>query len=944
MPTDLSQIDAVKLRFTDLGRTISDVSRKNEESIDNLIYGIAEGLEGVFRGLSDDENFNKIREAFTFSDKYANEVAQKVNSIMVILDAGYAETDMLAGSLKDDFDDMSQIIRDQVEAIENMQSSPGGVEEEKSSSFFSVLKAAGQKIGAPISRMASKEVKGVKFYVNQALGKLHLAGGIGAGIIAWSMWSYQERDRKEREAAELRNIIVSMTDGASKDVANSATRHLGNVQEAMQKFIGVNKQEYQTVLQTFASGGSKITEIMGQSSASIKLVSDKILHTALALDKMMEVPAGSSAQMMNQVMSNFGQNIEEAEKTTIRLVMAGKESGIGTQQFIQNVMKSADSLKDYGYGIDEIINFTEVMQERFEGIGVPRHFAGRQIALGMQQMAQGFANMSDSMKVIFGERKGLGRGLEARQAFMEQFKTDASQGNTGKMEEDIRVAMEIAREQYGGDEVSIRRFLESFAGFHGAKQIYELGTMIEDGTLDRGSKEYKEGMKLLEESFKDEQDKMSDIQRNMNKLMKGMEKVGGAVLTLVGNTMSNLIAIFKTGFAFFENLFSGNDSDKMDRIYRNLDQFMTDIGISNEKAVDRLMDGFGDMGNVMVSMGKDALGDAVQNMKRAMDLDLDKEVGLSRPSDMGSAVPMTRVITVPQQSGGSAVAIAPEDYELSSDYAASQTEGAGYWTGAWAGGTIEIINKGVAPDGGIDLAIVGSCPRCGLMYESDGTENLGVVDLASMGFSNKDVEAAARMVESELNGGTKDFSPAKKKEAEMILWTAINRMSGMGGEHFGKGGGKAETLEESITGGYGYGKQGEIGEGKNKGKMRPFATRRNATNTSREFVRSMLGSRRSDPTRGATHFIHDTHGKGYSGKALPHMARSGTMTAAYGRGNDTAMFFSMKKDAPEYTGSSMLLSALKKSYTRVTGPSTKSESVGQDFEDWSTSSEMSVGF
>jgi len=375
--------------------------------------------------------------------------------------------------------------------------------------------------------------------------------------------------------------------------------------------------------------------------------------------------------------------------------MAGQESGIGTQQFIQNVLNSANSLKDYGYGINEIIDFTDVMQKRFEGIGVPRHFAGRQIALGMQQMAQGFANMSDSMKVVFGERKGLGKGIEARQAFMEQFRYDSAAGNNSKMKDDIRIAMELAKEQYGDNEVMIRRFFESFAGFQGAEMIYKLGKMLESGEINESSKEYKDGMKLLEESFKNERDKMGDIQRNMNKLMAGMEKVGRGVLTLVGNAIANLIAMFKTGFSYVESLFGGSSDDELKKIYRNLEDFMMGINASNEKAMNTLLDGFSDMGRSMSDMGKDALGSAMRNIRSAIELDLDRELGIARPDDMGAAVPMTRVITVPQQSGGHAVAVGPDDYELSPEYASSVDGEKGYWTGAWSGGTIEIINIGI---------------------------------------------------------------------------------------------------------------------------------------------------------------------------------------------------------------------------------------------------------
>jgi hypothetical protein len=397
---------------------------------------------------------------------------------------------------------------------------------------------------------AKNQVTGIGTGIMGLIAQTPIAGG----LFGLMLWGQMNRDRIAAETGEIVNIAVA----AGGKLTQSATGFLGSFQQQAEHYFGINRQEVQGVLKTFVDAGVSIEDILKKQKDSLGLVGHDIMTLTLGIDRHFELANGTSARGVVSLMQDYGMSVEKAGDLYERLAFAGSRSGMGVQNFLNYVQQGAGALRQYGFGVENVAGVILKLQERYEALGVPKQLAGNLAGQAVGQIAQGISSMSAGQQAYYGERLGMGTGLEARMKFRDGMQRMA-QGNVGDTELKLMAEMrKTAMEAAGGDQAQARFFLEQQGmGFEGAKAIMEIGGEVDKG-VKIGDLSLKE-QKALKDAFKTEGQKQSDIQKNIHTMMQGMAQVGEGLLQIVTNFAAIGIVFFKTMPAL---LFGSDDERK----------------------------------------------------------------------------------------------------------------------------------------------------------------------------------------------------------------------------------------------------------------------------------------------------------------------------------------------------------------------------------------------
>lgn len=881
----LEEIDIVRRRFTDFGITLAEMSAKKRELEEETIKSLKDGFGSVLEVLND-ESVKAVSDVSNLYLSYVKDLQSKMSQQNIAMSSAFTGVSDVFSKVKEDF----------AKLIENMESGGvGGVEDETKSGPIS-KKYAKQPKKAGGGYLA-KEIRSTKSIFKGWMGKLKIpqVGSVLAGGIMLMAYGYFEEKRIQAEAGEIKNILVASFGGALDSALNKATRTFSVLQETLQKFYGISKEDTQGVLSAFVEGGVDITHLeLGKIDKDITSVNKNIITQSLALDKMLNIAGGTSAKRMTDLMRDYGMGLSEANESLTKLVFAGKNSGLGTEQFMSNVMGAADALKEFGFSVDEVIDMSVKLQDMYEKIGVPKQFAGREAALGMKQLASGLISLSDDWKALVGEKMGYGKGLVAKQKFMEATSRIA-EGKEGGEEELYNIAgaiTSVALQQGGGDEVRARDFMDRMGlGFKGAQAAFALGMeKLKGRPLSSKDTDQKRNLKILKDSFITEKQKKNQSELMMSQWMKGMSLVGSGILGAVMDLTAYVIAGFRTLIGTMVNLSQGN-LKAQEGLMKKWDEF----NAVSDKNTDKIVRGIELMGDAAKKFGFDAFGDS---LKAAMKVPTGfGGTGAIWKRDGGSpssASPKTMVqlVTVPVPVGS---------VETGSKFGFGGDAPSGMGKD-WVGGGISLKVDSITQKGDIIFGLSGNCPRCGLAFGEGGGYDFNTAggqtalggydipekysDVQGVGkHSALDVYALGRVLQREAGG----YKPGKLQEDHMrsIAWTALNRQRASGGK---------KSITDITTGGAGWGKQGD---------KRAYATTDEIKDRKTlDFARKFLADPGKDPTRGAQSFFHATPGKGL-GKSqgyVPDYALGGvggiTKTLRIG-GKHFATVKSGAQDAPE---------------------------------------------
>lgn len=888
MTVDIQQLETIRYQFTDLGRTLQTLSDKNEELFSDALKSLKEGFQPLAETLS-----SELLKSLSSVSRLQEDMKNQGNSEKL-----HAEF-FIKSSIA--VDHIGKIVID-INSIDKFNELF-----KKSPSDF-LLKVKTDKKGNVTgfgfetkkrpSTYWQKELSNIKSITTGFMNKVYIPspGKVGATILGMIGLGFMDQDRVKAEAGELANVLVEATDASMKKVVASAKKELSDLQENLQKNYGIARQETQGALAALIQGGVKVSDIMRELDVQIAGVDSNLETFTLAMDKMFELSGGTTANRMVQLMADYGKNVDEARESVYKMMMAGKESGIGTMNFLKSVDTAGGTLKKFGFNIDEIVNLSVALQDGFEKMGLPKQFAGKFAAEGLQSIANSVANMSNDMRSFIAVRMGYANelGPEAVMAFdnaVARIKREKG-GSSEELQKIIYTMASIALEQQGGDKLRAKYMLKNFSGFNLKEEGAEAALQLKEA-LDKGDKVQAHRVQAAsEEAFRDafvtEREKTKEFDLQLNEVLKGVAEMGQGILGLTVNALSNLIVTFQALYMRFNDLTIpelltwlatgekpnrggkfAKDEEKVEKAYKEISRL-------NAANIDKIISGWDKFSHGMKGMGENFLGKNLDMLKQAFYLS-SEIAGNERPMDKQLAPPTMQIRTIPiviNAGGGNAKdrqrfgLLSPTDVGNMS--AGEFTDEFG---DSWAGGDLSIISEGVDERGNISLVLVGNCPRCGLKF-GDVSADFTDAETMSLGYSTQDVEALSRVLASETTpkfGGDPYKSDVAKKEATAIGWTVLNRLRDPK-QRYGS------SVYDIATGGKGYGIQGP----------RDYSTVKEATPETTRMAKEILGGKYEDPTKGATHFIHD-YGKAYSygtakggdptkGRPLPKFAETGTNT------------------------------------------------------------------
>jgi hypothetical protein len=895
MIIDIQSLEDVRFQFVELGRAVSDLSKDIKGSVQDVQDSLSKLQRSLDKSI-DSKAVNEISEASADISKITGEYSQAFEEFEMVFD-GF---DGFGDSLKEASEKFGKLSSD-VDKISNQAAAETA---RAAPTIVGTPRKKGKGLGSRKPGLIGKEVKSAKGQLRGLLSKLKVPakGAVAAGAIAWMVYGFQEKDRMRAEAGEAFNIMIAAFDGMSKDMVRKGTKYVSGFQENMQKFFGIAKGEVQAVAKAFTEGGVSIEEMLSGLDKKMGMVGENYLSYSLAVDKMYELAGGTTARRMVKYAEDYGKSMEEAKDTIEKIMFLGQESGLGTQYFVDMVERSGDSLKKMGFDLDSVADLAVAMQEKFDKIGVPKKFAGRQIALGLDQMASGLSNMSEGWQSLIAGKMGYGEGIGGMQRFKEAATRVAEGRSAEELQEFIITTVNTVREMVGGDDVRSRYILEKDIGmgFEGAKLATMITEAVNSGDMLKARKATEKYQKQIRDAFKTERKKTSEFQLNMNKWMKGLSDIGQGMLGLLGSFLTTFIATIKSIPAMFMNIFDKNGAKNNERIAREIEKFSR----NNDKYKELVSRGFGKLTEAGLAMGEDVLGDSFGNIQKAFEFDASAFTGgvqaptMAEPSRSGGVVgtkapelpPSVQLVPIPMsQPGVYGVKGVPEE-----TYASPMAKASAWAKGEmWVGGELNIVSQGVDENGDISVGLVGNCPKCGLEF-GEGFDREDYESKLGAG-QDLELETLTRMLYSE-GGPGKISKKGGREELAGIGYTAMNRL---------KSGRYGESLSDVITSGKGFGKQGS---------KRTYSTARDIKTPAQEkeygkvkkLASDILSGRETNPVGKATHFIHNTFGKGYGkrgaeGKALPAFATNPRMANV--ANIKTARFYARKgkgaQDVPE---------------------------------------------
>lgn len=704
----LTDIDSVVLRFTDLGKTLAEISAQNQTSIQDTTKALQEGFQALSSDVLSSNSFQNLQGSQAILETSVASVTKLFANLLSGASNSFSALSKTSDGVKLQLDEFSKALSEEKARQAKQASHLGGTEAVKSEED----KKKDQKSKLP--KVIQREIGTLKSRGRQGLGKLMIPspGGILGGLIGIMAYGFIEEDRIKKEAGEMKNALEGAADAGIKGIWQKGTAKLSSLQESLQKYSGIAKEESQAVAQTFAQGGVLIEEMSAGVDKSLGRVGSSAVALTLGLDKMFEMSGGTTAQKAVGFMHNYGMNIKDASEMVKDMYLNEQAMKIGAPTFVHNIEAAAEAVKDFGFGIRGVMDIAGKLQESFEKIGLPKQFAGKMAGMGVQQMAQGIANLSNDWKALLGRKMGLqGSGAEVVQGFEEAYtKIKAGTSDEELMRFTI-AAYETAKEATGGDEARMYLMLSQAdkmgMGSYGARSILEIGKEMEKGGAVSALKATTEHAAGLRKSFKTEAEKTGEFQRNMNKWMKGMSEVGQGLLGLVGKFLAHLIITFRMWPEMFGALVTA-DFARLREIQAQAAGAV--VGWKND--IDLLKGGFAKMGSAGKEMFGDVFSSSIGAIESAFTTPFSGELAAPEKKPIGDdRLPIVKPVYIPVAQGAG-------DYAVSMDPAAeAAAEDFARQSGAvWVGGGPILRKIGPDEQGNLKIMLMGNCPRCGLIF------------------------------------------------------------------------------------------------------------------------------------------------------------------------------------------------------------------------------------
>jgi hypothetical protein len=437
---------------------------------------------------------------------------------------------------------------------------------------------------------------------------------LSGGLFGLLLGGIMNTDKIRGETAELVNIARV----TSRDIGDEATKALGAFQQKATHLLGISKGEFQGVYKTFTEAGISFSQVTNTFRKDLGEVGTDLAHLSFGMDKMLKLASGSSAKTMVSLTVDYGLTGKAVGEEYMKLAFAGQKSGIGTQNFINYVMQGAGALRQYGVSVSSVASVLQTIQEKYEQLGMPKQLAGSMAGESLQGIASGLGGMSAGMQSYFGEKMGLGSGLEGRQKFREGMERLGKPGGEEFFENLLKKEYELAMRVSHGNRAQAIEFLDTsqHMGYKGAKALMSIGEDLLKGKhLSQGTPEQIEALKKTFENAEEEQGKLA---KDMYNITQGLAGLGQGIL----GVLTNLLGLGIVGLRWVWATATGKDTTETVKL---MGTYMSSMKESLGGIVAGAKQFGGGIGDVMNTVLKPAIDAATVNLD---DVKPEKEVDI----------------------------------------------------------------------------------------------------------------------------------------------------------------------------------------------------------------------------------------------------------------------------------------------------------------------------
>lgn len=583
-----SQFTNLNKSFTDFGETIHKIA--GQVSVD--MKGLQDQANTLFTTLSNmgmlsDTGFKSfekhMKETSGYLEEYqkkSSEISQKLKDISNTDISKLAQAaggggvpgtaherteDVLPGGVKGSDPEVSEEVEKQKTKLEELMDRLDAVDK-KFAGLDKKLEEMFTHIWDKVKKEMSQAKSKAQSIFSQLTGGL-LSGGIltmGLGAI---LLGYKEKDRKGVEAGEMLNVFEAGTSDFFSKSTKHASKWFSDFQEKAQWYYGIGRQEVQSTIKTMIDAGYTTDQIMTRFDKKLGEVGSNVVTLTLGLDKHFNLATGTAAQNVNNLVTNYGDTLEDAADKYVKLSFAAQRSGMGVSKFVDAVMSGSQALTQYGIDLNDVVQVMGTLQKHYKDMGLDKQYAGAQAAGALSGITQGIAGFGIGMQVEVAKRMfpKAANALEARQQFLEGWQRVAKGEDKGFLVDAVQQAVGYAKEQTGGGRVESIHYLEQQGlTSQAATAAVDVAEKLEKGAQiqDLSNQE----MKALREAFLTEGKSVSELQKNQRDLIEGMSDIGMGLLKFLSGILGTLILGFKWLVTLPARLLmmSGDEADELD--------------------------------------------------------------------------------------------------------------------------------------------------------------------------------------------------------------------------------------------------------------------------------------------------------------------------------------------------------------------------------------------
>lgn len=379
-------------------------------------------------------------------------------------------------------------------------------------------------------------------------GFMPAVAGIG-GLIGMMLHGKME-EAKFHAIGEAASAQFNRVGGAGMEMASQ----LGSASRSLSKHFKGAEGDLFAVSAAFSAAGQRATtfeqEVEGFNSTLGKAFNN-LGVASLAMDKDLQVPAGTFAKLGGMLSQQFNVKMEESLTYLYKMSSAMNAAGGDAVGFMESIMEANSSLRLMNANMGTTGATALSMFRGMKDQGFSAQFTQQYVQHGMGAAAQALnpANMDVGMSAVIGQKLGLGihSGLTAWRMMNDPLAR--AQGGGGKTLDQGDIAAQFVRiaQQATPDKDKQAYMIAQLAHTDaiGAGMIMRLGEKIQAG----GSLDEKE-LGELNGAFDKQAKQTSDIVRSLEAIKNGIDLMGAALLGIVVNTLKaifNGIMILASG-------------------------------------------------------------------------------------------------------------------------------------------------------------------------------------------------------------------------------------------------------------------------------------------------------------------------------------------------------------------------------------------------------------